>query len=226
MLNGNEARKDSALARPPAHDLFVESYKKWRGGRAGSLIDVTLLARVHPGSLALSQLFVFRPEAFFDMAEAYRVLESPIEIAMFFALALVGLCRECDNVQYVHAGVSRGTKFGGSYLSIEPQATIGAYRVDFLVTLSESVPDFNHMNGEHPRSKVIESKIVVECDGFDFHERTKEQASKDRARDRVLQSRGYRVFRYIGTDIWRDVFSCAGEVATYLVDSNTKQREG
>ena len=47
-------------------------------------------------------------------------------------------------------------------------------------------------------------QLIVECDGHDFHERTKEQAAKDKARDRQAQLAGYTVFRYTGSELWRD----------------------
>jgi very-short-patch-repair endonuclease len=60
--------------------------------------------------------------------------------------------------------------------------------------------------------------MVIECDGHDFHERTKQQASRDRERDRNLQSFGFLVFRYTGRDIWSDVFSCASEAIGALIE--------
>jgi very-short-patch-repair endonuclease len=62
----------------------------------------------------------------------------------------------------------------------------------------------------------VDHKLVIECDGHDFHDRTKVQASRDRARDRTLQSLGFQVFRYTGADIWRDVMACATEVLDAL----------
>jgi very-short-patch-repair endonuclease len=53
--------------------------------------------------------------------------------------------------------------------------------------------------------------MVVECDGHDFHERTKEQASRDRERDRALQRRGHLIHRFTGSDIWASASKCAGE---------------
>ena len=100
---------------------------------------------------------------------------------------------------------------------------MGEHRADFLITLAEQAPDFEHMRGEFPGWKVVESKIVVECDGFDFHERTKEQASKDHARDRSMQSMGYKVFRYTGADIWKEVFVCAEEIISRLNEGNYQQ---
>ena len=51
-------------------------------------------------------------------------------------------------------------------------------------------------------------KIGVECDGHDFHEKTKEQAARDKKRDRDLQALGYRVLRFSGSEIYRDVNAC------------------
>jgi very-short-patch-repair endonuclease len=74
--------------------------------------------------------------------------------------------------------------------------------------------------------------MVVECDGHDFHERieddqartrgltpTKEQARRDRERDRLLQSFGFLVYRYTGREIWEDVFTCATQALDSLRSS-------
>jgi very-short-patch-repair endonuclease len=59
-------------------------------------------------------------------------------------------------------------------------------------------------------------RLVIECDGHDFHERTKEQAAKDRARDRGLQEKGYNIFRFTGSEIWRDPMGCVEQVDDWL----------
>ena len=58
----------------------------------------------------------------------------------------------------------------------------------------------------------------MECDGHDFHERTKAQAAHDKTRDRALQARGLKVLRYTGSEIWADPFGCALDVLehTYI----------
>jgi len=54
--------------------------------------------------------------------------------------------------------------------------------------------------------------LVIECDGREFHERTVQQASYDRARDRALLRVGVdAVIRFTGSDIVRDANSCARE---------------
>lgn len=57
---------------------------------------------------------------------------------------------------------------------------------------------------------------IVECDGHDFHERTKEQAKRDRSRDRAFQSAGIPVFRFTGSEIYADSLKCAREVEIFL----------
>jgi very-short-patch-repair endonuclease len=59
-------------------------------------------------------------------------------------------------------------------------------------------------------------KVAVEVDGHDFHERTKEQAQRDKSRDRLLTQAGYTVFRYTGSEIYRDTDRCVSEVLAYI----------
>lgn len=51
--------------------------------------------------------------------------------------------------------------------------------------------------------------VVVECDGHEFHQKTKAQVAKDRARDRYFVERGYIVIRYTGSEIRRNARLCA-----------------
>lgn len=64
--------------------------------------------------------------------------------------------------------------------------------------------------------------IVVECDGHDFHERTKEQAEHDRKRDRRLTELGYTVLRFTGREIWRDPIACALSALQQFAISNER----
>ena len=54
--------------------------------------------------------------------------------------------------------------------------------------------------------------LVVEVDRHEFHERTKFQAARDRQRDRAMIAEGFRVIRFTGQEIYRDVEGCAEEV--------------
>ncbi len=61
-------------------------------------------------------------------------------------------------------------------------------------------------------------KIIIECDGHDFHEKTKEQARKDKQRDRFFTLEGYEVLRFAGSEIYKDPFKCGEEVWNFVTD--------
>lgn len=158
--------------------------------------------------------------AYHDLIGPWKCCESPIEFPMLFALAIVG--DECGSVGYFVRGVRYGGEETGQDLLIEPQAQLGKHRVDFLLTYKEVGPDFSVIETsrdgrEIPGVKEEKRMMVVECDGHDFHDRSKEQARADRQRDRWLQSLGYQVFRFTGSEIWQDVFACAQEAIGALV---------
>jgi very-short-patch-repair endonuclease len=80
----------------------------------------------------------------------------------------------------------------GKGITHYPQYKIGRYTVDFIVEFDKD------WDGENV------TKIVIECDGHEFHEKTKEQVSKDKKRDRELQKMGYKVLRYSGSDLYKE----------------------
>ncbi len=77
-------------------------------------------------------------------------------------------------------------------LSLYQQRPAGSYTLDFAI--------------EGPGVKV-----AVECDGHDYHERTKDQAAHDKSRDRWLTENGWRVLRFTGSEIHKDACRCAKE---------------
>src|SRR5262245_28294132 len=60
------------------------------------------------------------------------------------------------------------------------------------------------------------TKLVVELDGHDFHEKTKEQAALRNQRDRVLQRNGWTVFHFSGAEVYKDIERCVDEVVAFL----------
>lgn len=84
------------------------------------------------------------------------------------------------------------TESGGLYM----QYPVGKYRVDFaLMCHGEDQPG-----------------IAIELDGHAFHERTKEQAQRDKSRDRVIQADGWHMLRFTGSEVWSDPAKCVSEV--------------
>jgi very-short-patch-repair endonuclease len=73
-------------------------------------------------------------------------------------------------------------------------------------------PDFAFV---HPGPHA--TKIIVELDGHDFHERTPDQAQSDKSRDRELQALGWHVMRFTGREVLRKPGECLQEVESLLI---------
>jgi very-short-patch-repair endonuclease len=154
------------------------------------------LQEVVAGSVALS------------MDYAPRDLGSPIERLFFRALTnlieIGGGWAFSDWHRVDGLFIEKGRLCDESALGIGLQVQVLDWPVDFLITVE----------GEDG----VLRTAVVECDGHDFHERTKEQARRDRSRDRRLQQAGHRVFRFTGSEIYRDPLGCATEIIRWATD--------
>ena len=110
--------------------------------------------------------------------------DSPIEKILF--LCLWDLKREWE------------VKIGAGYLSIVPQYDFeldgNGYRADFFI---------------HDGGCPADVRVIVECDGHEFHEKTKEQAAHDKKRDRLFQKYRYSILRYTGREVYADPFQRA-----------------
>lgn len=87
----------------------------------------------------------------------------------------------------------------GNYV-VYPQYTVQVgtetYRIDFFIGAIYQGIDY---------------RIAIECDGHEFHERTKEQVERDNKRARKLQQSGFIVIRFSGSEILKDPYGCARE---------------
>jgi very-short-patch-repair endonuclease len=66
--------------------------------------------------------------------------------------------------------------------------------------------------------------VIIECDGHDFHERTKEQAARDRSRDRRVSLSGFVVLRFTGSEIWKDPLGCAEQVMRWFTAESVREK--
>ena len=98
------------------------------------------------------------------------------------------------------------------YDMIMQQVEVGKYRADFILGRAALAPIFDDTGSPHP-FLVRLPMLVVECDGHDFHEKTKEQAARDKSRDREFTRLGYRVIRFSGSEIYRDAEKCIDEIS-------------
>jgi very-short-patch-repair endonuclease len=137
--------------------------------------------------------------------DTHHPTESPIERLFLLAFYLVGN----DSGGVVFDEPPPG--YDDAWFFVKKQEPILSYRADFVIGLVE-----------YPRT----TRVVVECDGHDYHERTKEQAAHDRRRDREMQADGYKVFRFTGSELHRDAIKCAEEVVRELERIHYQTAEG
>ena len=72
---------------------------------------------------------------------------------------------------------------------LKPHVQIGIYEVDF----------------------VFDRDFVIEVDGHEFH-KTKEQRFSDYNRERYLMKNGYKVIRFMGTEVFIDAEKCIADM--------------
>jgi very-short-patch-repair endonuclease len=77
-----------------------------------------------------------------------------------------------------------------------------SYRLDFAL-----IAPFPTTNGD-----VHLLKLDIECDGHDFHEKTKWQVAHDKKRERDIQEIGWIVIRFSGSEIYANAFKCVDQI--------------
>lgn len=153
-----------------------------------------------------------------ELSNAYngKQTQSPIEDMMLGALLWLdidwaGLPR-FDMLNGPKDPSWKGMEGPGVIFNLAAQADLAGCRVDFLLWFQcgKSV-----------------GGVAIECDGHAFHERTKEQAARDKDRDRKILLSGFPVMRFTGSEIFRDTGACVEQVRSALVPIlNRVSREG
>jgi len=157
----------------------------------------------NPGNLSVTI-----GERFAGMSSAYNgeIIKSPIENMLFGAMLWLDMdwagMPGVDPDGILFDGRKKGS-IEGAACWITPQAHIGSYRADFVLWFK-----CNKASGG----------IVIECDGHAFHERTKEQATRDKKRDREILGTGYPVVRFTGSEIFKNPSACAEQIAEIASD--------
>lgn len=156
-----------------------------------------------PRSGGIEKLIADASAVVAEQVEAWHATDGTTEIErlLFAALLVRGKVRLVPSVDGDLAKVLENSldPYAHSRILISPQHQLPGWRVDFLV----KAYGLGARRWRH---------LIVEADGHDFHERTKEQAALDRSRDRWAQLNGYAVMRFTGSEIWTDAWGCAGQV--------------
>lgn len=128
--------------------------------------------------------------------------ESPIEVMLGTALLCSGACVDgarADNRRFMLCA-SEGDE-RESVLRLHPQYQWEGYRIDFAIVM-------------HVKERRI--MVFVECDGHDFHERTADQAERDRSKDRKIQEAGITILRFTGREIYRSPSKCVVSILEFF----------
>jgi len=137
----------------------------------------------------------------------YSSIESPIEQLLFCALSTIKQSNYLGD--YDEFICDNGNKFIVG-MGIVPQFKIVNYRVDFFIHY-----------GSHPlknNTQRIYREVIVECDSQEFHDRTEKERRYEKQRDRFLQSKGYKVFRFTGSEIVKSPLEVGIEIVSYITD--------
>jgi len=121
--------------------------------------------------------------------------ESPIERLLAIGMYSVGLSY-MDNFY-------PDIVIGGIYPQSKIVANETTYRTDF------NIPVLYKSELEH--------HFIIECDGHDFHEKTKQQAQRDKQRERNLIAEGHTVIRFTGSEIYDNPYKCAREIIQIII---------
>lgn len=144
--------------------------------------------------------------------ETYDIGASPIERLFFRAVMLCGwLGREDHGISLINEHVVLGDDppdWEKRLLWVEPQVQLPGWRVDFMFYAWSFGSVWNRGKGRQ-YGKEGWRRLIVECDGHDYHEKTKEQAKRDRGRDRWAADNGYDLYRFTGSEIHNDPLGCA-----------------
>jgi hypothetical protein len=122
-----------------------------------------------------------------------RIKESAVQNLDFIYDRLRGLIERCESPLEIAflVGFLSGTASAGYIRNMEAQYPIDTYRVDFAI---------------------VDRKLVLEVDGHSFHEKTPQQAARDRERDRNLYQKGWTVLRFHRLEIEQSLDKCIEQV--------------
>ena len=129
----------------------------------------------------------------------YGTCQSPIEIIFNFVFDIMVFDRHFNR--------------NLPHLRLEQQYIIIAngndYRVDFYFDTNTLLE--KSFKCENPL------RLVIECDGHMFHEKTKEQVKRNNERNFDLQKEGYEVLHFSGSQIYNEPFECANKAIDYIM---------
>jgi len=128
-----------------------------------------------------------------------ELCESPIEARLGAAMLFYDKFNGMPGFPLILAGQDESWPSGCRLLT--PQYQFQQYRIDWVIREDERL-------------------TFIECDGHDFHERTKAQAGRDKLKDRTIQGAGHPILRFTGSEIFEDALYCAAQISEFVDNRN------
>lgn len=138
-----------------------------------------------------------------EWGDDYNSCKSPIEKIFFLSFNLVKTIRD-NELPENYVALS-------AYPQYEIETNDKKFIVDFDVILE--CQDYY-------------KELIVECDGHDFHEKTKKQVIHDNEREYAIKMSGYDILRFSGSQIYNNPFKVANDVFDYLLIMKEVEYDG
>ena len=129
-------------------------------------------------------------------------VESNIELMLLLSFDLIGMLSgdaKGKPLFYISPSDEPDMADWNGFVVVTPQYKWNGYRIDFRAD-----------------TRALDHPIFIECDGHDFHERTKEQAERDRTKDRKIQEAGIPILRFTGREIFRNPLDVVNQITKFM----------
>ena len=148
----------------------------------------------------------FREDLSEGIDNAVNECQSPIEQELLLAMireslshsSAVAIGGSISIITEVHHNIADV----GLHIYIIPQYKTGPYIADFMVEC------FRGSMWDTAKK----SSLLIECDGHDFHEKTKKQVVHGKKRDRYFTKHGYKFMHFSGSEIFNNSDGCAKQI--------------
>lgn len=126
--------------------------------------------------------------------------ESPIELILTTSIEIYKAINK-DNLYY------------------EPQTEV-------IINNKKYIVDFMIFSDKYVNTDLPENfKLIIECDGFEFHHSNKKQVEYDNKREYDFKTAGYQILRFTGTEIYKEPLECAKKIFDYLEKFRGKEND-
>lgn len=138
--------------------------------------------------------------------ELLRVMKQRYKVKTESCSAILVYCEEESTTDNIIGEARIHTEYGyiGFLVNIKPQFRIGNYYADFIISFESPYVEENY--------------VAIEIDGHEWHEKTKEQAARDKKRERYFLRKDFPVMRFTGSEVFYSLEQCVIECYEIMLE--------